>query len=384
MNKRILIILSSVITLMSFTSCEVDSKDVIDQKYSVEAVNLTKNTAVTGVDFYVPDEHLNSDDKEIVSNDNEYYLKDKSFIMKVKRISDLPDSDDTAVLSSFFSQQFSENITVQKEISEDKMKCTAKIDEEEKYGYIKTVNDEYAIICVCKDENTAETIADSLKESKTKRKSTAKTEIINVDSDIAAYVNGVEVGSAVSLKDIQNDFSQMGANFDKMKDELSDINGSSIEDINHKVVMQFNAVDSAGREVQQAYLTSVTAYRSAVDQYNVALSNGIDLNSTKEEIRKALNVDLSPEWEKIVINNQSKTSGIRQIIIEYNNEKDGIEAIIINDTEQVKDEVAGREAVRDEAQKNIEQEPTEIPEGTFGDSPEKEVSPELGLQGISK
>ena len=384
MNKRILIILSSVITLMSFTSCEVDSKDVIDQKYSVEAVNLTKNTAVTGVDFYVPDEHLNSDDKEIVSNDNEYYLKDKSFIMKVKRISDLPDSDDTAVLSSFFSQQFSENITVQKEISEDKMKCTAKIDEEEKYGYIKTVNDEYAIICVCKDENTAETIADSLKESKTKRKSTAKTEVINVDSDIAAYVNGVEVGSAVSLKDIQNDFSQMGANFDKMKDELSDINGSSIEDINHKVVMQFNAVDSAGREVQQAYLTSVTAYRSAVDQYNVALSNGIDLNSTKEEIRKALNVDLSPEWGKIVINNQSKTSGIRQIIIEYNNEKDGIEAIIINDTEQVKDEVAGREAVRDEARKSVEQEPIEIPEGTFGDSPENEVSPELGLQGISK
>ena len=384
MNKKILTVLLSVITLMSLVSCGPDSQDEINRKYSVEAVNLTKNTSMAGVDFYVPDEHLNSNEKEVISNDNEYCLKNKGFIMKVERISEFPDSDDTAVLSSYFSQQFSENITVQKKISDNKLKCTVKIDKDEKYGYIKTVNNEYAVICVCKDENTAEIIVDSLKESKTKRKSSSKTEIVNIDSDITASINGVEVGTALSLDTIQDDFSQMGANFDRMKEELSDINGSSIEDINHKVIMQFNAVDSSGREVQQAYLSSVTAYNNAVDQYNVALSNGIDLNSTKEEIRKALNVDLSPEWEKIVINNQNKSSGIRQIIIEYNNEKDGIETIIINDTNQIKNEVAGRETVRDETKKNIEQDPIEVPDGTFENSSEKEISPELGLQGVNR
>ncbi len=409
MNNKIFAFLSATVMLAAATSCGADSKEVINQKYSVETVNLTKIRSVDGVYFYVPDEHLKSDKSEN-ETDNGYYLKDNSFLVKVRRISTPVIDDDLATLSSFFSGQFSENINVKRVLEDGKYECIVKVDSEEKNGYIKTVNDEYAIVCACDNDNTASTIAESLVLSETKKVLPDKTESISIDEDLSASVNGIKIGSALKVEDIQNDFAQMGANFDSMKEDLSNINGSSIRDINHKVIMQFNAIESTGKEAQQAYLNSVAAYKDAVSKYNVELSNGINLNSTKEEIQKALKIDLSPEWERIVINNQNKTSDIRKIIIEYNNEKDSVESIIINDINEIKNEVSNREQIRDKMNEEVSKEPIRIPEGIFDDNSsgsknksdvvnedvlsdivkeditksDNDPNTELGLQGINK
>ncbi|WP_024859217.1 hypothetical protein [Ruminococcus albus] len=406
MNNKIVTFLSAALILVAATSCGVDSREVINQKYPVEAVNLTKITSIDGVYFYVPDEHLNSKDN---TTENGYYLKDDDFLVEVRRMNDPAANDDLAALSSFFSGQFSENIYIKQKLEDGKFECILR-DDDEKNGYIKTVNDEYAILCVSDDDKTASTIADSLELSETKKKADGKTESVNIDDDLSASVNGVEIGSALSVEDIQNDFAQMGANFESMKEDLSNINGSSIRDINHKVIMQFNAIESTGKEAQQAYLNSVAAYKDAVSKYNVELSNGINLNSTKEEIQKALKIDLSPEWERIVINNQNKTSDIRKIIIEYNNEKDSVESIIINDINEIKNEVSNREQIRDKMNEEFSKEPIRIPEGIFDDNSsgsknksdvvnedvlsdivkeditksDNDPNTELGLQGINK
>lgn len=405
MNNKIVTFLSAAFILAAATSCGVDSREVINQKYPVEAVNLTKITSIDGVYFYVPDEHLNSKDN---TTENGYYLKDDDFLVEVRRMNASAANDDLAALSSFFSGQFSENIYIKQKLEDGKYECILRDDE--KNGYIKTVNDEYAILCVSADDKTASTIADSLKLSETKKIADGKTESVNIDDDLSASVNGVEIGSALSVEDIQNDFAQMGANFESMKEDLSNINGSSIRDINHKVIMQFNAIESTGKEAQQAYLNSVAAYKDAVSKYNVELSNGINLNSTKEEIQKALKIDLSPEWERIVINNQNKTSDIRKIIIEYNNEKDSVESIIINDINEIKNEVSNREQIRDKMNEEVSKEPIRIPEGIFDDNSsgsknksdvvnedvlsdivkeditksDNDPNTELGLQGINK
>ena len=405
MNNKIVTFLSAAFILAAATSCGVDSREVINQKYPVEAVNLTKITSIDGVYFYVPDEHLNSKDN---TTENGYYLKDDDFLVEVRRMNASAANDDLAALSSFFSGQFSENIYIKQKLEDGKYECILRDDE--KNGYIKTVNDEYAILCVSDDDKTASTIADSLKLSETKKIADGKTESVNIDDDLSASVNGVEIGSALSVEDIQNDFAQMGANFESMKEDLSNINGSSIRDINHKVIMQFNAIESTGKEAQQAYLNSVAAYKDAVSKYNVELSNGINLNSTKEEIQKALKIDLSPEWERIVINNQNKTSDIRKIIIEYNNENDSVESIIINDINEIKNEVSNREQIRDKMNEEVSKEPIRIPEGIFDDNSsgsknksdvvnedvlsdivkeditksDNDPNTELGLQGINK
>ncbi|ADU24103.1 hypothetical protein [Ruminococcus albus] len=405
MNNKIVTFLSAAFILAAATSCGVDSREVINQKYPVEAVNLTKITSIDGVYFYVPDEHLNSKDN---TTENGYYLKDDDFLVEVRRMNASAAIDDLAALSSFFSGQFSENIYIKQKLEDGKFECILRDDE--KNGYIKTVNDEYAILCVSDDDKTASTIADSLKLSETKKIADGKTESVNIDDDLSASVNGVEIGSALSVEDIQNDFAQMGANFESMKEDLSNINGSSIRDINHKVIMQFNAIESTGKEAQQAYLNSVAAYKDAVSKYNVELSNGINLNSTKEEIQKVLKIDLSPEWERIVINNQNKTSDIRKIIIEYNNEKDSVESIIINDINEIKNEVSNREQIRDKMNEEVSKEPIRIPEGIFDDNSsgsknksdvvnedvlsdivkeditksDNDPNTELGLQGINK
>ena len=405
MNNKIVTFLSAAFILAAATSCGVDSREVINQKYPVEAVNLTKITSIDGVYFYVPDEHLNSKDN---TTENGYYLKDDDFLVEVRRMNASAANDDLAALSSIFSGQFSENIYIKQKLEDGKFECILRDDE--KNGYIKTVNDEYAILCVSDDDKTASTIADSLELSETKKKADGKTESVNIDDDLSASVNGVEIGSALSVEDIQNDFAQMGANFESMKEDLSNINGSSIRDNNHKVIMQFNAIESTGKEAQQAYLNSVAAYKDAVSKYNVELSNGINLNSTKEEIQKALKIDLSPEWERIVINNQNKTSDIRKIIIEYNNEKDSVESIIINDINEIKNEVSNREQIRDKMNEEVSKEPIRIPEGIFDDNSsgsknksdvvnedvlsdivkeditksDNDPNTELGLQGINK
>ncbi|MCR5021981.1 hypothetical protein [Ruminococcus sp.] len=405
MNNKIVTFLSAAFILAAATSCGVDSREVINQKYPVEAVNLTKITSIDGVYFYVPDEHLNSKDN---TTENGYYLKDDDFLVEVRRMNASAANDDLAALSSFFSGQFSENIYIKQKLEDGKFECILR--DYEKNGYIKTVNDEYAILCVSDDDKTASTIADSLKLSETKKIADGKTESVNIDDDLSASVNGVEIGSALSVEDIQNDFAQMGANFESMKEDLSNINGSSIRDINHKVIMQFNAIESTGKEAQQAYLNSVAAYKDAVSKYNVELSNGINLNSTKEEIQKALKIDLSPEWERIVINNQNKTSDIRKIIIEYNNEKDSVESIIINDINEIKNEVSNRGQIRDKMNEEVSKEPIRIPEGIFDDNSsgsknksdvvnedvlsdivkeditksDNDPNTELGLQGINK
>ena len=264
MNNKIVTFLSAAFILAAATSCGVDSREVINQKYPVEAVNLTKITSIDGVYFYVPDEHLNSKDN---TTENGYYLKDDDFLVEVRRMNASAANDDLAALSSFFSGQFSENIYIKQKLEDGKYECILRDDE--KNGYIKTVNDEYAILCVSADDKTASTIADSLKLSETKKIADGKTESVNIDDDLSASVNGVEIGSALSVEDIQNDFAQMGANFESMKEDLSNINGSSIRDINHKVIMQFNAIESTGKEAQQAYLNSVAAYKDAVSKYNV-------------------------------------------------------------------------------------------------------------------
>ena len=405
MNNKIVTFLSAAFILAAATSCGVDSREVINQKYPVEAVNLTKITSIDGVYFYVPDEHLNSKDN---TTENGYYLKDDDFLVEVRRMNASAANDDLAALSSIFSGQFSENIYIKQKLEDGKFECILRDDE--KNGYIKTVNDEYAILCVSDDDKTASTIADSLELSETKKKADGKTESVNIDDDLSASVNGVEIGSALSVEDIQNDFAQMGANFESMKEDLSNINGSSIRDNNHKVIMQFNAIESTGKEAQQAYLNSVAAYKDAVSKYNVELSNGINLNSTKEEIQKALKIDLSPEWERIVINNQNKTSDIRKIIIEYNNEKDSVESIIINDINEIKNEVSNREQIRAKMNEEVSKEPIRIPEGIFDDNSsgsknksdvvnedvlsdivkeditksDNDPNTELGLQGINK
>lgn len=99
MNNKIVTFLSAAFILAAATSCGVDSREVINQKYPVEAVNLTKITSIDGVYFYVPDEHLNSKDN---TTENGYYLKDDDFLVEVRRMNASAAIDDLAALSSFF------------------------------------------------------------------------------------------------------------------------------------------------------------------------------------------------------------------------------------------------------------------------------------------
>ena len=111
-----------------------------------------------------------------------------------------------------------------------------------------------------------------------------------------------------------------------------------------------------------------------------------------------------------MINNQNKTSDIRKIIIEYNNEKDSVESIIINDINEIKNEVSNREQIRDKMNEEVSKEPIRIPEGIFDDNSsgsknksdvvnedvlsdivkeditksDNDPNTELGLQGINK
>lgn len=340
--KKYIVLLTAVCSLLSLAACGVDSPETIDSKYSVETVNITKINELSGVDFYVPDIYLN--EGKLISSSSQYELSGKDFYVNVISNDTNLLGNDLSDLSDKVSQIFDKKIIVNKILNEDKWECLVEYNDASLNGYIRKYEG-YIVLAIGTNDDTSLTIVDSLKKGKTYKKNSESIETVKLNSsDLSATVNGVGIGEAISIDDIQSDFDALAKNHEQMKAELSNINGNTIQEINKNVIMQFNAISAEGSEAQQAYLNSVYAYNDAINDYNIAISNGIDLMSTKKDIEAAMNIDLSPDWEKLVIENENTESSIRSIIIEYSNEKDKITSIIINKADEIE---AGDNSIKD-------------------------------------
>lgn len=340
MNKlnKVLLTIAFCAAALNLSGCGVDSQEQIDSKYSVEAVNITKISDLDGVSFYVPDSYL--DRGTTSSTAYSYTLSGNNFDVRV--ISNtIDDSEiDMQVLSDKFSSLFGLSITINKSVKDGKWECMIQKDDKTTLnGYIKQAED-HLILAVGENEDTSKTIVDSLKKNKTKHKNAESIESVKLnDANLNVTVNGVGIGEKVSIDQIKSDFASLAQNHEKMKQELSNINGNTIEEINNNVYLQFRTVSENGKEAHEAYLQSICAYNNAINQYNVMINNTIDLNSTKKAIEKAMKIDLSPEWNKLVIENENTESNIRSIIIEYDNERDQISSMIINGDESLKEKI---------------------------------------------
>lgn len=363
MNKinKVLLSLALCATAIGFAGCGVDSQEQIDSKYSVEAVNITKISDLDGISFYVPDSYL---EKGMASSTAySYALSGDDFEVRV--ISNtIDDSEiDIKALSEKFSSLFDLEITVNKSIKDDKWECMVQKDEEMTMnGYVKQAEN-HLIIAVGNNEDTSKTIVDSLKKNKTKHKNTESIESVKLnDANLKATVNGVGIGEKIPIEQIQSDFASLAQNHERMKKELSNINGNTIEQINNNVYMQFRTVGESGQAAHDAYLQSICAYNNAMNQYNIMINNTIDLNSTKEAIEKAMKIDLSPEWNKLVIENENTESNIRSVIIEYDNERDQISSIIINGDDSLKNKLDNNMNKYDAEDNQFAIDPADVPE----------------------
>lgn len=329
--KKIIIIAIAIMAV--FTTACGDTQSQIDKKYSTEAVNVTEIKDVEGVGFYAPDSFIENK-TENKKDKNSYDLIGSNYILKVRKLNFSRAQMDLDTLSKNLSKQFDEEITAVKVTNEDpialKVKCTTDYNGLKLASYAKVLNGEYIIFCACENDETASKTVDTIKSHSEK----GKIDVITVyDAGLGATVNNTQVGKTVTFEQMQSDFQAMATNFNSMKQQLVGVNGKTINDINNKVKIQFNAVSEKGKEAQNLYITSVEAYKEAVKEYNIQLNNGISFESKKKEIEKAFGLDLSPEWEKIKINNENEKAAVKSVVIEYDNVNDCISSMTINGNE---------------------------------------------------
>lgn len=337
MKKIIIGLMSLAMTSCILVGCGVDSQSKIDDKYPVEAIYKSKITKLSGVDFYVPDEYLAQGD---VSEDTYSYaltVPNEGNMIRVKSTDIGIDTNNYEKLSYIFTKIIGTKITINRELADNTWQCSVEINSDTNAlsGYVRFAHG--YVILATGTADTAKSIVDSLesKETYNTKNNVVATAMIN-DAELSASMDGVSVGDTVSIDRIQSDYKSMEANFNAMKNDLSYINGESIQQINNAVYMNFQRISSGGQDANQAYLQSMGAYSNAVDQYNLQISNGIDLNSKKQAIMEALKIDLSPEWEQLVVENQNKSSAVRSIIINYDNETDKVRSIIVNAINDIK------------------------------------------------
>lgn len=326
--RKIVIIALAIMAV--FTTACGDTQSLIDKKYSTETVNVTEIKDVEGVGFYAPDNFLENK-TENKKDKNSYDLIGSNYILKVRKLNFSRTQMDLDALSKNLSKQFDEKITAVKITNEDpialKVKCTTDYNGLKLASYAKVLNGEYIIFCACESDETASKTVDSIKP----RSEKGKIDVVTIyDAGLGATVNNTQVGQTVTFEQMQSDFQAMAANFNNMKQQLIDVNGKTINDVNNKVKIQFNAVSEKGKEAQNLYITSVEAYKEAVKEYNIQLNNNISFESKKKEIEKAFGLDLSPEWEKIKINNENEKAAVKSVVIEYDNANDCVLSMMIN------------------------------------------------------
>lgn len=338
MKKIIIGLITLAMTSCILAGCGVDSQSKIDEKYPVEAIYKTKITKLSGVNFYVPDDYLAQGD---VSEDTYSYsltIPNGGNIIRVQSTDIGIDTNDHEKLSYIFTKIIGIKVTINRELADNTWQCSieSESDTNALSGYIRFAHG--YVILATGTADTAKSIVNSLVANETynTKNNVVATAIIN-DAQLSAKMDGVSVGDTVSIDRIQSDYKSMEANYNAMKNDLSYINGESIQQINNTVYMNFQRISSGGQDANQAYLQSMGAYSNAVDQYNLQISNGIDLNSKKQAIMEALKIDLSPEWEQLVVENQNKSSAVRSIIINYDNETDKVRSIIVNAEDAIND-----------------------------------------------
>ena len=323
--KQTAAIVTAVTALLTASACGgIEDKATIDKMYSTEAVDLTQIRSVDGVTCHIPDDYLSSGKAD--ANDNsKYILSNKEFIVYCGTTGDFniaANIDDNNKLSNMFSDITDYDIKVKKVRNDDtsnfKASCTVEIDKSVLQGYIRSIRTENgrAIIFAANEKNndTPETIVDSLESS------TSEIQEVTIsDGDLQATINGIAVGSSFTPDSVKNDLVKMGESFESIKSELSNVNTATISDFSDQVSMKVQSISEQADGAEELYLQSVSAYNEAVENYEIALSNGIDLNSKEEEIEKAFGIDIEPEWTKYVIVNEDSNSAIKRITIEYDN-----------------------------------------------------------------
>ena len=346
-SKRILIGILTVCSVLLVSACGVDDQETIDKKYSVEAVNITKVTKLPDVTFYVPDSYTEHADP--VYKSSSYVIEDEKFIINVQPIKTM--SSDINELSNIVSDIFDYDIQITNSVSDNKWECIVNRKDNALSGYIRCCNG--YIILAAGNTDTANEIVDSLKPNETYNgHSDGVVEVIRInDSSLSANMNGVEVGQVVSLAQVQSDYSQMAENYERMKNELSGVNGDTIQNIKSNVYIQFTNISNSSEDAQEAYVQSMGAYADMIDEYNIELSNGLDLSSHKKDIEKAFGLDLSSEWEQIVIENENPASAIRSVTINYDDVMDKISSLEVEGDEK-SSFTAVQENVTDESIEN--------------------------------
>lgn len=357
MKMKILAAAVLMCALCGLSACQ--TQDEIDQRFPVDAVNVSKKTNLDGVYCYMPDSYLETG-KE-TADSHSYDLIGKDFLIKIRVLPVSSDVKDHTKLSSNLTNLFGLPITITKSIDDTTWECYAELTASDflnessqsddptpqKINGFIGVNYGYAALAVGQDEKALKAVVQSLKQDETYIANAKTIETAALDSNLSATVNGVAVGEPLSIDAIQSDFAAMGLHFEQMKKELNNVNGSSIQALQNNVYMQINAVQAQGQGVAQAYIGSVAAYNDAVHDYNVQLSNGINMKSKKAEIEKAFGVTLAPEWDKLVVENKNNVSAIESIIIEYDNDNDKVKSIIINKSQAMEDKLNSLNAQSD-------------------------------------
>jgi hypothetical protein len=327
--KKIISFVTTAVMVLSFgamSSCGIETKQEINNRYSTEAIDLTKITKVNGASFYVSDSFL---EKGIEKTTNGYELSSDTFIVKACSANCCLAEVNEITIADLAQARMQKKITVEKIISDDKndvkAKCLMEQDNTTLSGYIRILNKNIMLLALNESDNSvAETIIDSLSATYDSQQAVYTIS----DGNLSASVNNIEVGSAVSVDQIENDFANMGTNFNALKEELQYVNGATISNIRNTVELQFNNISNGGNESEQVYLNSISAYNDAITDFNIALNNGINLDSKKEDIEKAFNIDITPEWTHYVIINNDARSKIRSVAFDYID--DTIQALEIN------------------------------------------------------